>query len=166
MLPKRFDRYGLTLHPEDPAPALQTAGPDATSVATAGNDPPAGPLTFDFLGFTIHWGKSRTGKWVVRERTANDRFRGALHRLAEWCRLHRHAPLDEQQKVLNAKLLGHYGYFGRRNNRGRIWDFLRVATRGWWRALRRRSQRGLSWAAMYRLLQRYPLLTPAQWRPA
>jgi len=36
----------------------------------------------------------------------------------------------------------------------------------WWRWLRRRSQRGLSWVAMTRLLQRYSLPTPAIARPA
>jgi group II intron reverse transcriptase/maturase len=167
VLPKRFERYGLTLHPEKTR-LLPFKRPDRMRPRRDDDesDPPVGPLSFDFLGFTIHWGKSLRGKWVVRERTAKDRFRGALHRLAVWCRLHRHAPLDEQQKALSVKLRGHYDYYGRRNNRSRIWDFLRVATRGWWRALRRRSQRGLSWAAMYRLLRRYPLLTPAQWRPA
>jgi hypothetical protein len=35
-----------------------------------------------------------------------------------------------------------------------------ATTLTWWRWLRRRSQRGLSWEAMTRLLQRYPLLLP------
>jgi group II intron reverse transcriptase/maturase len=167
VLPKRFERYGLTLHPEKTR-LLPFKRPDRTRPRRGddgGDDPPAGPLSFDFLGFTIHWGKSHKGKWVVRERTANDRFRGALHRIAEWCRRYRHAPLDEQQKELSAKLRGHYDYYGRRNNRRRIWDFLRDATRAWWRGLRRRSQRRFSWATMYRLLERYPLLTPKQWCP-
>jgi group II intron reverse transcriptase/maturase len=165
VLPKRFERYGLTLHAEKTR-LLPFKRPDRVRPRRGDDksDPPAGPLSFDFLGFTIHWGKSLAGKWVVRERTAKDRFRGALQRIAEWCRLHRHEPLDMQQKALSAKLRGHYGYFGRRTNRGRLWDFLRVAVRAWWRVLHRRSQRGLSWATMYRLLERYPLLTPKKWR--
>jgi len=167
VLPKRFERYGLTLHPEKTRlvpfkrpDRMRRRGDDDES------DPPSGPLTFDFLGFTIHWGKSLAGKWVVRDRTAKDRFRTALRRIAEWCGLHRHAPLKVQQKALGAKLRGHYGYFGRIGNRGRLWHFLRLAIRAWWRGLRRRSQRGLSWMAMYRLLQRYPLHTPTQRRLA
>ena len=168
VLPKRFERYGLTLHPDKtrlvpfkrPARARPRGGDDD------GGAPSAGPLSFDFLGFTIHWGKSFYGRWVLKERTAKDRFRGALQRITAWCRLHRHTRLDAQQTALNAKLRGHYGYFGRRGNRGRIWAFLSFAMRAWWGALRRRSQRGLNWAAMSRLLQRYPLLTPKQWRPA
>jgi group II intron reverse transcriptase/maturase len=167
VLPKRFERYGLTLHPEKTRlvpfkrpDRMRRRGDDDES------DPPSGPLSFDFLGFTIHWGKSLAGKWVVRERTAKDRFRTALQRIAEWCGLHRHAPLEVQQRALGVKLRGHYGYFGRIGNRGRLWHFLYAASRAWWRGLRRRSQRGLSWAAMYRLLQRYPLQTPAQRRLA
>lgn len=167
-LPERFAQYGLTLHPEKTR-LVPFERPDRVGLGgddDDGDDRPVGPSSFDFLGFTIHWGESFHGRWVVRERTAKDRFRGALQRIAEWCRLHRHAPLAMQASALNAKLRGHYGYFGRRGNRSRIWAFLFVATRAWWRALRRRSQRGLSWVAMYRLLQRYPLLTPTQWRPA
>jgi hypothetical protein len=88
---------------------------------------------------------SLKGKWVVRERTAKDRFRKGLQRIYEWCRDNRHAPLVVQQRALGAKLRGHYGYFGRIGNRSQLWDFLHQAARAWWRGLRRRSQRGLSW---------------------
>jgi len=161
VLPKRFERHGLTLHP-DKTRLVPFKRPDRMRSRRDDDesDPPNGPLSFDFLGFTIHWGKSLAGKWVVRERTAKDRFRRGLQRIAEWCRLHRHAPLEVQQRVLGTKLRGHYGYFGRIGNRGRLWLFLTAAARAWWRGLRRRSQRGLTWANMYRLLQRYPLPQP------
>jgi RNA-directed DNA polymerase len=167
VLPKRFERYGLTLHP-DKTRLLPFKRPDRARPRRDDdeNDPPNGPLSFDFLGFTIHWGKSLAGKWVVRERTAKDRFQRGLQRISEWCRRYRHEPLEEQQKALGAKLRGHYGYYGRIGNRGRLWDFMRVAVRAWWRGLRRRSQRGLSWMKMYRLLQRYPLPSPLLKRPA
>ena len=168
VLPKRFERYGLTLHPDKtrlvPFKRPDRMRPQRDDEGKGG--PPSGPCSFDFLGFTIHWGKSLAGKWVVRERTAKDRFRRGLQRIAEWCRFHRHDPLGMQQNALAAKLRGHYGYFGRIGNRGRLWDFLYVAVRAWWRGLRRRSQRGLPWATMNRLLERYPLPTPVQSRPA
>jgi RNA-directed DNA polymerase len=168
VLPKRFGRYGLALHPEKTRlvpfkrPDRMPARRDDDEAGGA----PLGPLTFDFLGFTIHWGRSLAGKWAVRERTAKDRFRRGAARIAEWCRVHRHDPLTVQQKEIGAKLRGHYGYFGRISNRQRLLDFLRVAVRAWWRGLRRRSQRGLSWATMYRILRRYPLPKPTQTRPA
>lgn len=161
VLPKRFERYGLTLHP-DKTRIMPFKRPDRARRGRDGDDAngPSGPVSFDFLGFTIHWGRSLAGKWVVRERTAKDRFRGALKRIAEWCRAHRHDPIPMQQRALKAKLRGHYGYFGRRGNSTRLWRFLWCTTRAWWRGLRRRSQRGLSWQRMYRLLERYPLPKP------
>jgi RNA-directed DNA polymerase len=161
VLPERFEQYGLTLHP-DKTRLVPFKRPDRMRPRRDDDesDPPDGPLTFDFLGFTIHWGKSLSGKWTVRERTAKDRFRRGLQRIAEWCGSHRHEPLEKQQRVLGAKLRGQYGYFGRIGNRGRLWDFLHCAVRAWWRALRRRSQRGLPWTEMRRLLQRYPLPKP------
>jgi RNA-directed DNA polymerase len=165
VLPKRFGKYGLTLHPEKTR-LVPFKRPDRVPNRRDDDDGPDGPATFDFLGFTIHWGKSLAGKWVVRERTAKDRFRRALVSLSEWCKRHRHAPLEQQQKALNAKLRGHYGYFGRIGNRHQLWVFLRRATREWKRWLDRRSHHPLTWLRMYRLLKRFPLVTPAQVRPA
>jgi hypothetical protein len=68
-----------------------------------------------------------------------------------------------QQRALNQKLRG---YYGRRGDRGMCASLQYRTTLTWWRWLRRRSQRGLSWEAMTRLLQRYPLLLPGDARPA
>jgi group II intron reverse transcriptase/maturase len=165
VLPKRFGKYGLTLHP-DKTRLVPFKRPDRARSRRDDDDGPDGPATFDFLGFTVHWGKSLAGKWVVKERTAKDRFRRVLVDLTEWCKRNRHAPLGQQQRVLNAKLRGHYGYFGRIGNRARLWAFHWRAIRAWKRWLGRRSQRALTWTRMYRLLERFPLLTPAQTRPA
>jgi len=156
VLPKRFERYGLALHP-DKTRLMPFRHPAA---ARAGGNGPDKPGTFDFLGFTIHWGKSFHGKWVVKMRTAADRFRRALGSVFQWCKANRHAPLEMQQKVLGQKLRGHYGYYNRRGNRRRVWDFLYRVVCAWWHWLRHRSQRGLPSGAMRRLLRRYPLPSP------
>jgi group II intron reverse transcriptase/maturase len=161
VLPKRFGKYGLTLHP-DKTRLVPFQRPDRMRRTRGGDDGPDKPGTFDFLGFTILWCKSpMTGRWVVKTRTAVDRFRRTLKRISQWCKANRHAPLETQQRVLNQKLRGHYGYYGRKGNRARLWALLHWVVPRWWRWLRRRSQRGLSWEAMNRLLRRYPLLTPA-----
>lgn len=165
VLPKRFEKYGLTLHP-DKTRMVPFKRPDRMPVRRNDDDDPDGPGSFDFLGFTIHWGKSLAGKWVVRNRTAKDRFSRSLTRLSEWCKRNVHAPLAWQQKILNAKLRGHYGYFGRIGNRARLWVFLYRARIVWQRRLRRRSQRPVPWKRLFQLLERYPLLTPAQARRA
>jgi hypothetical protein len=75
VLPKRFGKYGLALHP-DKTRQLNFKRPDRVRRMRDGEDGPDKPGTFDFLGFTIHWGKSLlTGRWVVKTRTAADRFR-------------------------------------------------------------------------------------------
>jgi hypothetical protein len=166
VLPKRFGKYSLKLHPNKTR-LLPFKRPDRMTRTRGDEDGPDEPGTFNFLGFTIHWGKSPiTGKWVVKTRTAADRFRRALKRISEWCKANRHAPLERQQHALGLKLRGHYGYYGRKGNRAQLWKLLRWVVQAWWRWLRRRSQRGLSWDAMTRLLQRYPLPTPSLARSA
>lgn len=159
VLSKRFEKYGLALHPEKTR-LLPFKRPKPAPARNDDDEPPAGPFTFDFLGFTILWAKSRTGKWVMKERTACDRFRRTLKRLSEWCQQHRHLPLKAQQKSLGQKLRGHYGYFDRTGNRDRLWAVLYRAQQIWQRALARRSQRGLTWEVMSRILKRYPLAAP------
>jgi RNA-directed DNA polymerase len=75
-----------------------------------------------------------------------------------------HAPLEEQQKALALELRGHYGYYGRVGNRGRLLTFLARVIFIWKQWLGRRSQRPLYWKGMYRLLRRFPLPRPVQLR--
>jgi RNA-directed DNA polymerase len=154
VLPKRFGKYGLTLHP-DKTRLVPFHRPDRDDRSDEG------PGSFDLLGFTHHWGLSRKGKWVVRRRTAKDRFRRTLRRIAEWCRTHRHDDVEVQHRALVRMLSGHYAYFGVTSN-GAALSRLREEVRNVWRKwLSRRSQRAaLSWNAMLVLLKRYPLPQP------
>jgi group II intron reverse transcriptase/maturase len=154
VLPKRFGKYGLTLHP-----AKTRLVPFHRPDRDDGDDD--GPGTFDLLGFTYHWGLSRNGKWVVKTRTAKDRFSRTLRRIAEWCRWHRHDDLEVQHRALVQKLRGHYAYFGVTSNGAAIARLWYEVERIWRKWLSRRSQKGLvTWALMYRLLERYPLPAP------
>lgn len=91
VLPERFGKYGLTLHPEKTR-LVELRRPDPRAPLVSGGAP-LRPGTFDLLGFTHYWGKSRAGKWIVRRSTAKDRFRRALRRVTDWCRKHRHDDL-------------------------------------------------------------------------
>jgi hypothetical protein len=164
VLPKRFERYGLTLHPEKTR-LVDFERPDRPS--RRDDDDLGNPGSFNFLGFTVHWRKSQSGKWIVGTRTAKDRFRRALVKIAEWCRANRHVPLADQQQGLNQRLRGHFGYFDRPGNRERLWTLRERVQRVWRRWLSRRSQRGrITWEAMKRLLERYPLERPKRRLPA
>src|SRR5206468_2929105 len=106
VLPKRFGKYGLTLHPKKTRlvqfrrPALERGGSGGSGGAAA----------FDLLGFTHHWAASKKGNWVIKQKTAENRFQRALKRITEWCKEHRHMPVRKQQHALAQKLNGHYGY--------------------------------------------------------
>src|SRR5256885_3845004 len=99
VLPKRFAKYGLTLHPEKTR--LVEFGRFAEERAKRQGKKPA---TFDFLGFTHICARSRKGKFTVKVRTMKKRLRRGLKAIADWCRENRHDPVEEQQQTLNAKL--------------------------------------------------------------
>lgn len=154
VLPKRFGKYGLALHP-DKTRLVPFRRPDRD------DDGSDGPGTFDLLGFTHYWGMSRKGHWVVKKRTAKDRFNRTLRRIREWCRKHRHLDVEVQHRVLGQKLRGHYAYYGVTSNRGALSRIWYETTRIWRKWLCRRSQKGfLTWGKMLRLLERYPLPPP------
>jgi group II intron reverse transcriptase/maturase len=137
VLPKRFGKYGLSLHPE------KTRLIDFRRPRGGGSrEPrPARRRTFDLLGFTHYWAKSRRGYWVIKKKTATDRLSRAITRIGRWCREHRHAPVREQHRELAQKLRGHYGYYGITGNSHSLGRFLGEVKRRWRYWLNRRSDR-------------------------
>jgi hypothetical protein len=160
VLPKRFGKYGLTLHPEK-TQMVRFCRPKMASTGK-GQDAQGGtPGGFDLLGFTHFWARSRRGNWVVRRKTSVTRLQRAIKRIAEWCRRKRHLPIQEQHQGLSRKVQGHYAYYGITGNSYALSYFLNWVCRVWQRWLCRRSQRGrMSWDKFKRLYQRYPLPPP------
>jgi RNA-directed DNA polymerase len=162
VLPKRLAKYALTLNSEKTR-LVDFRRPGRRALASRDLDSEAGsrPGTFDLLGFTHYWARSRNGYWVVKRKTAADRFRRALKRTADWCRSHRHDPVREQWAALRQKVSGHFAYFAVIGNSQALYTFRRRVGCVWRKWLSRRSQRAeLSWVAMNRLLARYPLPQP------
>ena len=157
VLPNRFAKFGLTLHPEKTR--LIAFGRFAQGEAKKRGE--SKPDTFDFLGFTHICARSRQGKFTVHVKTIDKRLRRGLKSIADWCKQHRHDPVSEQQKTLNAKLRGHYQYYGRRTNHASIRRFYREVC-GIWRKWLNRRTRGnpLTWEKYYEILRQNPLLTP------
>jgi group II intron reverse transcriptase/maturase len=162
VLPKRFGKYGLTLHPDKTrlVPLVRPGRPCANGGPGV---PPGG--SFDFLGFTHFWGRSKKGSWLVKRQTAGSRFRRAVKVIAQWCRCNRHVPIGEQHRALGQKLRGHFQYYGglvgnlRSQQRFR-YQVLRV-WKGW---LSRRHRGGKwTWARLNELLRRLPLPWPSGW---
>jgi RNA-directed DNA polymerase len=96
VLPKRFARYGFTIHPSKTT-VIACRKPAAHQGADSGNG------TFDFLGLTHYWTKSRRGYWGIKRRTARKRLRRTKKMWWRWCRANRHAPLTDQYRMLCLK---------------------------------------------------------------
>jgi group II intron reverse transcriptase/maturase len=156
VLPKRMSKYGLTVHPEKTRLVRFTPPGDDDSTPT--DRTPSEPQTFDFLGFTHYWARTRQGGWVIKRKTAKSRLRRALYAVWEWCRKHLHDPVQTQHRQLRLKLQGHYAYYGITGNSGRVSAFRRGVHRIWKHWLNRRDSAGLmTWADYDRLTRRYPL---------
>jgi RNA-directed DNA polymerase len=156
VLSKRFEKYGLTLHPEKTR--LIEFGRYAARNAKQQEKKAE---TFDFLGFKHICARSRKGKFAVHGRTLAKRLRRGLKAVTEWCKQHRHEPVSKQQKALNAKLRGHYQYYGRPTNYRSIWQFYRRVRRIWREWLGRRTRgRPLTWEKYQAILRQHPLLLP------
>ncbi len=154
VLGKRFGRFGLTLHPGKTRlvpfrrpPARQRGG--------------KGPATFDFLGFTLYWGRARSGRWMVRCKTRQASLQRAMRSIAEWCRRYRHLSVGKQHAALTRRLRGHFNYFGVSGNFRSLTPLVEPTRRSWFKWLRRRSQRTrLTWPRFVGMLERFPLPRP------
>jgi len=154
VLGKRLQRYGLTLHPDKTR---------LVPFRQPGNDQAGGkgPATFDFLGFTLHWRRARSGRWRLGCKTRCARLRRAINAVYDWCRHQRHQPLAVQHAALVSRLQGHFNYFGVNGNLQCLKDLLYHTKRAWYKWLRRRSQRvRLTWERFAQLLRAYPLPSP------
>ncbi len=150
VLPKRFGKYGLTLHP-DKTRLIPFRRPTSRSDGCK-------PGTFDLLGFTHYWGRSRKGNWVVQRKTARSRFTRALRRVAQWCCNNRHRSVAEQHQILSRKLRGHFAYYGITGHAKALCGFRTQVIRCWrlWLSRRRRDHH-IAWPQFNGLLDRHPL---------
>jgi hypothetical protein len=150
VLPKRFAKYGLTVHPEK-TKLLDMRKP--------GKDHE--PQSFTFLGFCHYWGKSRNGYWVVKRKTDKSRLARSIKAVAECLKRNRHSSLQEQQEQLVMKLRGHYAYYGITGNFRSLAIFRNEFAKAWYKWLRRRLRNyALTWQRFAEYLRRFPLPEP------
>lgn len=157
VLPRRFERFGLQLHPTKTR-LVAFGGQRLNEPDDQDDDPPG---TFTFLGFTHYWGRSRKGAAVVKRKTAASRLSRALVAIRDWCRRHRHEPVRQQHQQLKRKLQGHYAYYGITGNGRSLGQFFEQVKRAWRIWLSRRSQKAYrNWDKFNALLARYRLPPP------
>jgi RNA-directed DNA polymerase len=154
VLPKRFNRFGLTIHPTKTA-LISFGKPEFHQDTDAGNG------TFEFLGFTRDFPKSRRGYWVIKRKTASKRLRRTKKSLWQWCRDHRHTPLPVQYRMLCQKLRGHCKSQGIRGNYRMLESVFQHAQKAWRYWLSRRSHTGaIPWEKFAKLQDTFPLPVP------
>ncbi len=146
VLPKRFARYKLTLHPD------KTRMVDLNSLRGESG------RSFDFLGFTHFLSKSRKGVKVLKRKTSSKRLTRATKALQSFIKHNLHMKLNALIKAINVKLRGHYLYYGITfNSKGISWFYFH-AKRCLFKWLRRRGGKS-KWTWDY-----FVLLTE-QWLP-
>jgi len=150
----RFEKFGLTLHPEKtklvPFKCPPRGGPNDTE-------------SWGFLGFTHYWSKSRKGNWAIFRKTMSSRLSRGLTAIAEWCRNNRHLPVKIQHQILSRKLKGHCAYYGITGNSAALEAFRRGMMVVWRKWLRRRSNAAFrkNWDWWTRFFERHAL-SPAK----
>ena len=158
VLDKRFAKFGLTIHPEKTR-LVRFERPRRDN--NSDDNDSGKPETFDLLGFTWHWGRTRRGGWAVKTRTAASRIRRTITRIDDWCRKHRHDPIAQQCVTLRRKLHGHYHYFARPGNYYSLSRVYQGVLRAWQKWLSRRSRAAyIPWVRFEQLLVRHPLPPP------
>ena len=153
-LGRRMGGFGLTLHP-DKTRLLPFRRPPV------GQKGGKGPGTFDFLGFTLYWTRTRTGRWGMFCKTRRARLRRIVQSVHAWCRRHRHLPVKAQHIALTRRIQGHFNYFGVSGNFRSLLFVTEQAKRTWYKWLCRCSQRKrLTWERFADLLRDFPLPRP------
>ncbi|MEE8328288.1 MAG: group II intron reverse transcriptase/maturase [Nitrosomonadaceae bacterium] len=154
VLPKRFGRFGLSVHPEK-SKVVKFKFPGWNEKGDKDNE------TFDFLGFTHYWALSRRGYWVVKKKTIGKRLKRFMKGIWRWCKVNLHELFVEQHKKLCQKLRGYYQYYGITGNFraiNRAYEWLKYSWRFW---LSRRCQKGyITIDRFEKLLLQYALPKP------
>ena len=159
VLSKRFARFALTIHSEKSKLVEfgEPAGPRYRSREGAsknGQSPESEKGTFDFLGFTHYWARTRTGQWVIKRRTARKRLRRTVKAIWAWCKAHRHDSMTSQYRTLVQKLRGHFQYYGVRCNYDALMKVFKRARRAWFYWInKRRRHRDYNWEEFDQLLE-------------
>ena len=139
VLPKRFNRFGLSIHPTKTR-LVEFSKPPYNQKAAKGK------ASFAFLGFTHYWARSRRGYWIIKRKTEAKRLGRFMKRLWRWCKANRHEYLKDQHRELCAKLRGYYQYYGIRGNYKALEAVFEWVERAWRYWLSRRSHKGyINW---------------------
>lgn len=117
---------------------------------------------FDFLGFTHINGKTRNGKYKLIHHTSKKKLIQKKANVKRWLKENMHHSIKEIVPKLNAKLEGHYRYYGIFDNYKALESFTRFVVEALYRVLRRRGQRKgwLTRVKLYETLESLKFIRP------
>ena len=156
-LGRRLGKFGLEIEP------LKTKvlefGRDAVRNARGKGER---PMSFDFLGFTHYCGTRRNGTGFRMKRvTSRKKFTAKLKAFKDWLKQSRTMRTGELWAIVQAKLRGHYAYYGVSDNQRGIKRFSEEVTKLLFKWLNRRGKRGcLTWEKFLLMLRLFPLPKP------
>lgn len=149
-LPKRLEKYKLKLN-EEKTKMVKFSRQKVQQGIPQGS--------FDFLGFTFYWGKTRRGWIIAKLKTSGKTLRKKLVKVEEWCKKTRNLiPLKDLWKTFCSKLRGHAQYYGVTFNSDQMQKFFGESTRIFFKWINRRSQKkSFTWEKFKKFKERYPL---------
>ena len=157
VLPKRLARFSLAVAEEKTK--LIRFGRFARRDSQRHGE--GAPSTFDFLGFTHYCGRSRAGKFKLKRKTSTKKLRVKLREMRLWFHHQLSTPISEMWPTLNAKLHGHYQYYGINDNWPLLMAYRSKVRRMAKRHLSRRSQNSyVNWTHFNRFTDAHPLASP------
>ena len=117
------------------------------------------PKTFNFLGFTHYFGKSRKRKPVLKRKTEKKRFNRAITDLNEWLKLNKNRfNIKEIWETVCLKVAGHIRYYGVSDNINSLKKYLFKVGKLLYKWLNRRShKKSFNWEQFNKCLKINPL---------
>lgn len=159
VLPKRLNKYGLELH-SDKSQLISAGHVAAMRADLSGKR----LLTFNFLGFTCYWGKSRKGFWRLKFTSRKDRFAAKLKGLRDFLR--KNLNTTDIRLVLNTVIRvvrGWINYHSISDNQRRIEQFIYQSKWIIYRWFNRKGgHRRLTWEKLNFILKM--LNYPSRWK--
>ena len=152
LLKVRLGQFGLTVSDE------KTHNTDLGYRENRGQD----RRHVTFLGFTIFRKKMRNRNGVLTVfQTDGSRFRRAKAALKVKMKKIMHRKIEDQVRLLNLSLVGHFNYYGMAGNGKTLTDFRLYTMRLWRKSLSRRSQKGkVSWQQLNEMIAKHRLVLP------
>ena len=155
VLPKRLGRFSLAVA-EDKTKLIRFGRFARDDQSCRG-----APDTFDFLGFTHYCGLSRAKKFKLKRKSLGKKLLVKLREMRLWLHHQLSASVGEMWPVLNAKLRGHYQYYGINDNSPMLMAYRSKVREMAKRYLSRRSQKSyVNWDDFNRFTDLHSLASP------